>query len=398
MSTPIGTGNSGTRRILLIVVAAVVIIGLLAFAASPPADNPDDQNVGSSHNAAQEGTLALYTWLGKINYKVERIEYGPFEIPAAATALFVIEPGSDLSQIERENLLAWLRQGNTLIWAETGFQTSQLLRDWHISLTATTSAISDTLTAQPLTSPPVGKVNVGSSYRLDIHERTDATTVYLGTKDAALLIGFSEGKGHVYVTSAPHIFSNLGLQQADNGALVLNLLHGTLDGSTIAMDEVHHGYTGSDDLSTVLFTQRWGWGVLYALVLLALYLVLSGRRFGRIVPLVAPDTRRSSAEYVEAAGGMFRRAGQRAWVVEHYRNSLRADLARPFGIDPHLPAAAFVDELTHISARPIDRSLLLGVLNQLDTNLNPQSGQAYNEGQLLDLSRRVEQVHKMILG
>lgn len=392
-TSPIGTGNSGNRRILLIVVAAVVIIGLLAFAASPPADNPADNNTGSSHSAAQEGTLALYTWLGSIHYKVERIEYGPFEIPASVSALFVIEPGSDLSQIERENLLAWLRQGNTLIWAETGFQTSQLLRDWHISLTATTSAVSNTLVTQPLTNPAVNVVNVGSSYRLDIHERSDPTTVYLGTKDAPILIGFSEGKGHVYVTSAPHIFSNLGLQQADNGALVLNLLHGSIDGSQIALDEVHHGYTGSDDLPTALVTNRWGWGVLYALALLALYFVLSGRRFGRIVPLVAPDTRRSSAEYVEAAGSMFRRAGQRAWVVEHYRNSLRADLARPFGIDPYLPAAAFVDELTRISARPIDGNLLRGVLTQLDA-----SSPSYSEGQLLDLSRRIEVVRKMILG
>ncbi len=391
----IGTGNRGNRRTLLLVIAAVLLIGLLAFAASPPAANSADQNVGSSHNAAQDGALALYTWLGKIGYQAERIEYGPFDIPTDAAALFVIEPGSNLTQIEREDLLAWVRGGGILIWAESGLQTSQVLRDWNISLVASSKPYDKLNPAQPMPNPAVAEASVGTNYALDISKRTDATTLYLGSKAAALLVGFNEGKGRVFVTSASHLFSNLGLQEADNGALTLNLLAGVIKGGKVTLDEVHHGYIGGDDLSTVLLTQRWGWGVLYAAMLIALYLVLSGRRFGRIVPLVPPDTRRSSGEFVAAVGSLFRRAARRNWVVDHYRATLRADLARPFGIDPNLPAAAFVAELARLSPRPLDRNLLLTVLSELDA---PAKAERYSEAALLDLSHRADAARKMALG
>lgn len=391
----IGIGNKGNRRTLLIVVAAVLIIGLLAFAASPPAANPADQNSGSSHSAAQDGTLALYTWLDKIGYKAERIEYGPFDIPTDADALFIIEPGATLTQIEHENLLTWVRGGGILIWAESGLETSQVLRDWNISLVASSKPYDKLNPAQPMLYPDVAEASVGTNYALDTSKRKDATTIYLGTKAAALLVGFNEGAGHVYVTSAPHLFSNLGLGEANNWALTLNLLVGILKGGKIALDEVHHGYTGGDDLSTVLFTQRWGWGILYAAALVALYLVLSGRRFGRIVPLVPPDTRRSSGEYVAAVGSLFRRAARRNWVVDHYRATLRADLARPFGIDPRLPAPTFVAELARLSPRPLDRNLLLTVLSELDI---AGSAERYSEAALLDLSRRADAARKMALG
>jgi Domain of unknown function (DUF4350) len=383
------------RRTLLIVAAAVLIIGLLAFAASPPPANPDDQNSGSSHSAAKEGALALYTWLGKLGYQAQRIEYGPFAIPTNADALFVINPSADLSKVERENLLEWVRSGKTLIWAETGFATSQLLRDWQISLVVSSKPYDKLRPTQPLPNPPVGEVSVATNYALDTSKRTDATIIYLGSREEALLVGFSEGRGRVYITSAPHLFSNQGLGEADNGALVLNLLAGITDGSRVALDEVHHGYTASDDLATALLTQRWGWGVLYAVGLVALYLILSGRRFGRIVPLLPPDTRRSSGEYVEAVGGLFRRAARRNWVVDHYRATLRADLARPFGIDPHLPALAFVADLARLCPRPIDRPFLLSVLNELDA---VGSAERYSEAALLNLNRRVADVRKMALG
>ncbi len=95
---------------------------------------------------------------------------------------------------------------------------------------------------------------------------------------------------------------------------------------------------------------------------------------------------------------MFRRAAQRNWVVEHYRTTLRADLARPFGIDPHLPAAAFVDELARLSPRPIDRNLLRGLLEELDAVNSAGHSEHYSEATLLDLIRRVAKARKMALG
>ncbi len=396
MSNPPTTRTqlSGNLRTVLVVGGLLMIIFLLTFALNPPADNGQDNSAGSSHNAAQSGSLALYLWLGTVGYQPTRIEYSGFDIPAPATTLFVIEPLHDLSAGESQTLRQWVDSGHTLIWAETGVDPSRLLRDLHISLTYHGSLQKQASVVQPLTNPTVNTVQVNTSYSIDLSKHPDAT-VYIGSKEQPLLVGLTEGKGRIYLTSAPYLFSNEGLGAADNGRLVLNLLAATPDGSVIAVDEVHHGYVGSEDLAGELVNRRWGWGVLYGVGLLALYWILSGRRFGRIVPLVPPDTRRSSAEFVSAVASMFRRAGRRAWVVEHYRTTLRADLARPFALDPRLPTDRFAADLARLSPRPLDLPLLLGVLRQLDAGAGHEP---YSEAALLDLERRIRTVRQMVLG
>jgi hypothetical protein len=126
---------------------------------------------------------------------------------------------------------------------------------------------------------------------------------------------------------------------------VLNLLRRVPEGGRILFDEYHHGFYEPPSLLGTIVQTAWGWGILYALGIAALYLLLTGRRFGRPVPLREETRRRSSAEYVESMADLLQRGGKRGFVLRHYRESLKRRLARPYGISPRLDDDAFVREL-----------------------------------------------------
>jgi len=388
------------QRVLLIVFGGLVVVGLFAFASNPPRSS--DVASGSSHSAAADGGEALYRWLDRLGYQPQRIEYGPFAIPDTADLLFVLDPQSDFSNVNRDTVLDWVRAGHTLVLAEGGTTASKLLAGLDFALD-NGAARPVLTTSQPLWQrPPVRRVQADSEYVLDAQKRKDGYTVYLAQGSSAssrqpIFVGLELGEGRVYLCSAPALFANANLGKEDNAKLILNLLEAVEPGASVAFDEYHHGYVQAESIGAAIFGTRWGWAVLYGALVLAAYLVISGRRFGRIVPLVPPGTRRSSGEYVAAVGGMFRRAGRRRWVVDHYRRGLRSDLGKAFGLDPDSPVAALTDEIARSSPRPIDRAALLALLSELD-RASSLGDHAYSDADLLALSKRLAAVRQMVLG
>jgi hypothetical protein len=81
-----------------------------------------------------------------------------------------------------------------------------------------------------------------------------------------------------------------------------------------------------------------------------LYLVLTGRRFGKAVPLPQDIQRRSSAEYAQSLGTLFRRAGKRSYIAEHYHDRWKRRVARAYGFVSSADDAMFVRDLAHHAA------------------------------------------------
>src|ERR1041384_6938838 len=100
-----------------------------------------------------------------------------------------------------------------------------------------------------------------------------------------------------------------------------------------------------------------------AVLLIALYLILGGRRFGRPIPLQEELVRRSSAEYVESMADLFQRGGKRDYILKHYHSAFKRALARKDGINPQLDDAEFARELSR--ARDVDEPALLALLARL---------------------------------
>jgi hypothetical protein len=129
----------------------------------------------------------------------------------------------------------------------------------------------------------------------------------------------------------------------------------------VQFDEYHQGFFRPPSTSRILLSTPWGWAAAYGVIVIALYLILGGRRFGRPIPLREELARRSSAEYIESMADLFQRGGKRDYILKHYHSAFKRRLARKDGINPSLDDAEFAREL----ARDVDEPELLALLKRL---------------------------------
>ena len=326
---------------------------LIAFTVYGPGQNEPEQEgqPGSAHSAGPDGALGLQRWLESIGYDARNLEYSEWRIPDEAAVLFMLDPQREpVTAEDAAETLRWVRDGGTLVLVDTtptlAFGRNELLETLQATVVISDDiqAIDHARAVQPLLStPPVISVPVNTSSALEL--RRDDYLPLLQTRLGDTLVGLQEGRGYIYLASTLYPFTNDGIQEPGSGPLLLNMLARVAPDAVVLFDEYHHGYRTPPTVRRVALQQGWGWAVLYTMLVVGLYIVLTGRRFGRPVPLRADVARRSSAEYVQSLAMLFRRAGKRSYVLAHYHSQLKRRLARPYGFVPPADDAAFVDEL-----------------------------------------------------
>jgi hypothetical protein len=200
------------------------------------------------------------------------------------------------------------------------------------------------------------------------------------------------GLGRVYVATTDALFSNAHLADADNAALVLNVLARLPPRADVVFDEYHHGEASAPDLARVALASPWGWAILYAALASFVFVLWAGRRFGpALVTPRAPG--RSAADYVTAFAGLLQRqaaAGSdaRGWAQHRYARHVRQRLARAHGLRADLPPTDLARLLAE--RRPIDAGALARSLAALD-------GSNLTERALLARIRELEPILAMAL-
>ncbi len=329
----------------------------------------------STHSAQDSGAVALALWAEAMGYRTQRIEGLSFDLPGQARVLFIFPNafavlGTNFSDGDVQAIMGWTERGNTLIVAaDSGFGSTRLGKALkadtrRLSAAATTGEI-----GQPLSGDwaPRGVV-IDTSLGL-VMERRDYVG-YLRAGDLPVLVSFAQGRGHVWLTSAPNLFVNSSLRNEGNAALVGAMFGDAPYGSLIAFDEFHLGLTTASGnaagpgLTQLLWNTPAGWAFLYTLLVVLVYLFVNGRRLGRPMPMPQMLVRRRPAEYVIAMAHLFRRARKRNMVMRHYHTWLKRRLGKPYGINPDLPDDEFVAALAHFRER-LDTSALLGTLRAL---------------------------------
>jgi hypothetical protein len=356
------------RRDILIILG--LFLALILFVAFGPARRPpgSEPSGPTTHASTADGALALYNWARTMGYDARRLEYRAFALDEQDAALVILNPSRAIKRTEARVTLDWVERGGTLILADDNSLfasvSNAILDELKVDnrVYSTTTTIERAAPAQPaLDQPPVREALVRTS-RVLVPQADDYVKL-TGKSDAVIVAGIKRGRGYIYLSAATYPFTNDGLRDGENAALVLNMLRRVPAGGRIQFDEYHHGYFTPPSTTTIVLGSPWGWAATYAVLAIALYLILSGRRFGKPIPLKEEIARRSSAEYVESMADLFQRGGKRAYILRHYHAAFKRRLAKPSGVNPQLADAEFVRELGRF--REVDEPALLAMLGRL---------------------------------
>lgn len=359
------------RRDLLILIALfIILVGFTILGPGRQTEDDSHENIPTTHSSGPDGALALLRWSRLLGYDAQRLEYRNFEVNEQVDALIILSPSTQVNRAEARMVLEWVTEtGGILIMSNDRsglFQFQNAILDELDIMVDVYQGNPDVIERSPvlqpvLNTPPFQDALVNTGYVLET-ERSDVAHL-LGVPDGTVLMGVQHGEGYIYLTSSSTPFTNEGLRDSQNGALVLNLLRHVPSGGRILFDEYHHGFFEPPSLRTIVLDAPWGWALIYTLVVLAIYMILTGRRFGRPVPLTEEVKLRSSAEYVESMADLFQRGQKVDFIRRHYYTSFKRRLARPYGINPGLEDEPFVQELSRY--REVDQAALRELLNRL---------------------------------
>ena len=365
----------------VVLLGALVLISLASVGSLVLQLNAPDGPPLSSRAYGITGGLAVARWIEAMGYKTRVIENRPYRIADTIDLLFVLQPSATyaLSAADNHERERWVLNGGTLVVAvQSTFnyavtrrgpaQTSigDLSTSGVFSMSVETAAVNNS-DAKPKLVRIVRELNdtttlsafttLGNNV---LKTPDDATT--LATRDGRVIAAMrAVGAGHVIVIASPYPFSNEGLDNENNAQLVLSLLSMVAPGSTIGFDEYQHGSRQATSIGSWMLSAPTGQATLLALILLAIYIVWTGRRLGRV--FIPPELRirRVPSEYVIAMANLARAAGQQNATLLQYRRTLKQRLGRPYRIDPALADADFVAQLASCEqsdGSPADKHLL----------------------------------------
>src|SRR5438270_3025378 len=165
-----------------------------------------------------------------------------------------------------------------------------------------------------------------------------------------------EGGGRLIVVGTVTPFISSGLALADNALFATDLaLSG---GGSVAFDEYHHGVHPAASILAVVERTWPGRALLFAMAVVFLFVVLTGRRLGPPLPL-DPRPPRSSLEYIRGFAGLVRRSGRQEIVRDRLRRELHGALARDAGLDPATSFERVVDHIRSSSPARADEAVSL---------------------------------------
>jgi hypothetical protein len=342
------------REALILAGLFAVLVAFIALGPGRSAGVLPSSN-RTSHGSGPGGALALYRWLEGLDYDVDRLQYQAFAPDPMADLMIVLDPSERFTPEEAELVTAWVEDGGVLLVSESRAGAFGPARPLLEALELEVAALPEEQgflelapVLQPALSAPLA-LRLEAQTRSVLRTERDDVAPLAGAADAPVLVGLQVGEGYVYASSTAHPFINEGLADADNAALMLNILRRVPPGGRIVFDEYHHGFISEPSLRALLLGTPLGWATLYGAAAIAGYLLLTGRRFGKPIPLREEASRRSSAEYLESMAGLLRRAGKVGDAQEHFRASLKRRLARAHGLNPQLDDSAFVESLSEAS-------------------------------------------------
>ncbi len=345
------------------------VLAAITVAAAVRQGQQDDALPLDSQSTAPTGAAALRLWLAGLGYGSQpQIMTTHFSIPPLTKLVLMLEPTVAPTDADWEALDDWIDAGGVLVLAGDNFAASEAFTHFNVDLRYLGSDAPALALQSPLfLSPPLTTTAAVETLAYLRPQRNDYV-VHLAADDGPVLLSWPQGKGRVVLSASAYPFTNLGLKQPGNPALVLNLVSLIPASGHVYFDEWHHGQQAA--AAALLGPEAWlrstpaGHALLYVAAVIFIALLLGGRRFGPPLPLPRDTARRAPLEFISALAHLGRRAGHSQAVLGQYRQQLKRQLGRRYRLDPALSDYAYVERLARYDPR-LDAAALRRLLARL---------------------------------
>lgn len=373
-------------RDMWLAIALLVILMIVTAVAALQQIQTQGPPAFASFSSEPNGSRALFLWLDQLGYTVRNNSMSAFDLPPDTHFVIMLEPSVRVTSNDWDIIDEWVNQGGSLLLAGENLNTSQAVEHYDFQVRSLEKPPENLTLQSPLmVIPPVESAVKPGNQAYLFSERQDFVT-HLAVEDMPVMVTFTEGEGQVILTTATYLFSNAGLKEEGNPALVLNVFQGVQPERVIWFDEWHHGIRAEESSSPAGF-QSWllrtptGRSLMYVALVIFVTLLLRGRYFGRPVTLPHERRRRVPLEHITAIANLSRRAGHREATMEQYHHWLKRGLGRRYRISPALPDNEFVTRLA--AYHP---SLDAVALHKLMTRLRSPN---ISEKEMVDLANEV---------
>lgn len=267
-------------------------------------------SVYSSYDTGPNGYRALYEVLHGAGVPVTRFErvVGALDPSVRTLVITGYEHDPDAKPLDRrdtDDLRRFVSDGGRLVAFDEEFAEPQ---DVTPGVGTSLQIRHGGIGAIPLTTNAftAGVASVHGSIKWTFPYDTKRGVPLLANHDGIVALWYRYGRGEVVAVTAPGLFANEALRNADNVRFAYNAIAGH---GLVAFDEYVHGYSDSPTM----------WGVLPAAVRDAVWIVVAIAAIalvGANVPfappyLPAPGGERTSSDYITAIAGLLRRSRRR---------------------------------------------------------------------------------------
>lgn len=305
--------------------------------------------VPSTWRSTPSGWRAAYELLGRLGFRVGRLEQWPERLQDEISVLLIAEPALLIDRFQALALREWVDRGGTLILACEGvtgadspvreLPTRLFLRrqgpepwlpgdagatSWTVGETGRYLSGVGRLELDPTASQVPSRAVLARS----VAELTDRRTRWPLASPEWLGAVVSIGRGRVFVLATPALFANGQLARAGNARLLVNLVAAHAGEGRVMFDEDHLGNPGAAGLWQVMWQPPRRWLTLQLLLAAALLGWRSAVRFGPVLAGVVEPPRRPAVDGVRALANLYQRAGAAGSIARLLAGELRRR-ARP---------------------------------------------------------------------
>jgi len=194
----------------------------------------------------------------------------------------------------------------------------------------------------------------------------------------------------VYLFSSSGFIDNHFIGRSDNLTFLLNILDRERGKQgAILFDEFHHNFSAEFGAANFSQLPVVRFAAVQALLLMALFVATSWRRFGKPLPLVR-DSRRSIREYTQSLGNLYFRARAHREVLKSLFQELRRSLTSRYNLPDHATNSAVEDKLRVQRGAPEAWSALARDCERL------LAARRIADRDLLAVSRQMEEFRNLI--